>query len=84
MDISRHAIARIQQRGIPKDLVDLIMEFGTPQLKPGGAIEYSVRKKDKNRMIGHLKHLINRLDKIANKGVLIIDDHVITTYHKKQ
>lgn len=51
MDISRHATARIQQRGIPKDLVDLIMQFGTPQRKPGGAIEYTVRKKDKNRMI---------------------------------
>ncbi len=84
MDISRHATARGQQRGIPKDLIDLIMEFGTPQRKPGGAIEYSVRKKDKNRIIGHLKHLINRLDKIANKGVLIIDNEVITVYHKKQ
>ena len=84
MDISRHAIARGQQRGIPKDLIDLIMEFGTPQRKPGGAIEYSVRKKDKNRIIEHLKHLINRLDKIENKGVLIIDNEVITVYHKKQ
>jgi len=83
MDISKHATARSQQRGIPKDLVDLIMEFGTPQRKPGGAIEYSVRKKDKNRIIGHLKYLINRLDKTTNKGVLIMDDQVITVYHKK-
>jgi len=84
MDISRHAIARSQQRGIPKDLVDLIMQFGTPQRKPGGALEYSVHKKDRNRMMIHLKHLINRLDKISNKAVLVINDQVITVYHKKQ
>ncbi len=84
MDISRHATMTCQQRGIPKDIVDLIMEFGTPHNKPGGAIEYSVRKKEKNRMIIHLKRLINHLDKIANKAVLVIDDQVITIYHKKQ
>lgn len=84
MDISIHATARCQQRGIPKDLVDLIMEFGTPHSKPGGGIEYSVRKKDKNRMIIHLKHLINNLDKVANKAVLVIGNQVITVYHKKQ
>lgn len=84
MDISRHATARSQQRGIPKDLVDLIIEFGTPQRKPGGAVEYSVRKKDRNRMMIHLKHLFNRLEKISNKAVLVIDDQVITVYHKKQ
>lgn len=48
MDISRHATMTCQQRGIPRDIVDLIMEFGTPHNKPGGAIEYSVRKKEKN------------------------------------
>lgn len=84
MNISRHATARSQQRGIPKDLVDLIMQFGTPQCKPGGAIEYSVHKKDRNRMMIHLKHLINRLDKISDKAVLVIDDQVTTVYHKKQ
>lgn len=84
MDISRHATVRCQQRGIPKDLVDLIMEFGTPHSKPGGAIEYSVRKKDKNQMIIHLKHLINDLDKIANKAILVKENQVVTVYHKKQ
>lgn len=83
MDISKHATVRCQQRGIPKDFVDLIMEFGTPHSKPGGAIEYIVRKKDKNRMISHLKHFINYLDRITNKAVLVIDEQVITVYHKK-
>ena len=84
MNISKHAVVRSQQRGIPTDDIDLIMQFGKPQYKPGGAIEYSVTKKDRNRMIIHLKHLINHLDKIANKAVLVIENQVITVYHKKQ
>ena len=83
MDISKHATIRSQQRGIPKDDIDLIMEFGKPQCKPGGAIEYSVNKKDMNRMFIQLKHLINHLDKVANKAVLVIDGQVITVYHKR-
>ena len=41
MNISKHAVVRSQQRGIPTDDIDLIMQFGKPQYKPGGAIEYS-------------------------------------------
>ena len=83
MNISKHAVVRSQQRSIPKDDIDLIMQFGKLQHKPGGAIEYSVTKKDRNRIIRHLKHLIINLDKIANKAVLVIENQVITVYHKK-
>ena len=84
MNISKHALVRSQQRGIRMDDIDLIMQLGRPQHKPGGAIEYSVTKKDKSRMIVHLKRLINHVDKIGDKGVLVIDDQIITVYHKKQ
>ena len=83
MDILKHAIIRCQQRGIPKNYIDLIIRFGTPLCKPGGAIEYRINKKDKNQIISHLKNLINRLDKIGNKAVLVIDNQIITVYHKK-
>ena len=82
MNFSKHAIARSQQRGIPKNVIDLIMEFGTPQLKTGGAIEFIVLKKDKKRIITHLKRLINLIDKTKNKAVLINNKHVITVYRK--
>lgn len=84
MDISKHATVRCQQRGIPKDLVGLILEFGIQHNKPGGAIEYNVRKKDKNRIINHLKRLINDLDKAHNKALLVKDNQVITVYYRRQ
>jgi len=83
MDISKHAKIRCQQRGIPNNYIDLIVQFGTPLYKPGGVIEYSINKKDKNQIQNHLKNLINRLDKIGNKAVLVIENQIITVYHKK-
>ncbi|MBD3377598.1 hypothetical protein GF406_21395 [candidate division KSB1 bacterium] len=82
MDISKHAEIRCQQRGIPKNSIDLILQFGTPLCKPGGVIEYKIYKKNKSQIQAHLKKLIDRLDKIENKAVLISDNQVITVYHK--
>ncbi len=83
MDISKHAKIRCQQRGIPSDMIELIVEFGTPRGKPGGAFEYVIREKDKNQMIFRLRYLINHLEKTAGKAVLVIDNQIITVYHKK-
>ena len=80
MDITKHAKIRCQQRGIPKNYIDLILQFGTPLCKPGGAIEYRINKKYKSQIQAHLKNLINRLDKIGNKAVLVSDNQVITVY----
>lgn len=83
MDISRHATVRSQQRAIPQDLIDLIVEFGTPSIRPGGAFEYIVRGKDRNRMIAHLKRLVTILEKVTNKAVFVVNGQVVTAYHKK-
>ena len=83
MVISKHAIKRCQQRGIPYSIIDMIVQMGTPLRKPGGATEYCINKKDKSQIQIHLKYLISRLDKIGNKAVLVIDNQVITVYHKK-
>lgn len=82
MSISKHAKIRCQQRGIPNDEIDLIIQYGTQKNKVGGAIEYGVKKKDKNKIIQKLKRLINKLDKIQNKRVLVVDNSIITVYHK--
>ena len=79
--ISGHAKKRQQQRGIPRLLVDLIVEFGTQQRKPGEAIEISLTKSDKQRIVSHLKFLINKLDKAESKAILESEDgSVITVY----
>lgn len=83
MNISKHALTRLQQRGIPKNYIDLIIQFGKPQYKPGGAVEYYIKKKDRTILKMHLKNLSNNIDRLADKAVLVIDDRIITVYHKK-
>jgi hypothetical protein len=84
MQLSRHAKRRSQQRAIPKDYIEMIMEFGTPIRKPGNAFEYKLHKKNKDRIISHLKHLLSAVDKCTKKAVLVDADNVddvITVYN---
>jgi len=81
---TNHALKRVQQRGIPFEIVELIMQYGTPIPQPGGVYEYFIKKKDKNKIIRVAKKLIQALDKADGKAVLvnIESDQVITVYTK--
>jgi hypothetical protein len=84
MQLSKHAKTRSQQREIPKDYIEMIMEYGTPTRKPGNALEYKLHKKNRDRVISHLKHLIAVVDKCTKKAVLVDADSdcdIITVYN---
>lgn len=75
----------MRQRGIPENVVDLILMFGTANRRPGGAFEYIVQKEDRGRLICHLKGLLHRAEALDGKGVLVSNDgEIITTYHLNQ
>jgi len=82
MYITNHATKRMKQRGFPGDLVELIMEFGTPQKAIGNATKYQFGKKEKSRAIKQLKYWIQILDK-GPKAVIVDEDEgsVITAYN---
>jgi len=82
MNFTRHAQSRSQQRCIPDSIIDLIMEYGNPKSRPGGAIEYCVSRKEISKIIFSLKRFINNLDKAADKAVILKDGNVVTVYHK--
>lgn len=83
MRMTKHAIARSKQRGIPRDLIEMILEYGTPSIRPGDAVEYKVYKKDTARLISQLKYLIHSLEKATCKAVLVHPEagDVITVYN---
>ncbi len=82
MKITKHAEMRCQQRGILPDAIDLILQFGTPIRKPGNVLEFRLAKRDKGRIITHLKRQIQTIDKTLNKAVLVDADEeeIITAY----
>jgi hypothetical protein len=82
MKYSKHAQTRAQQRGILPDAIDLIVHFGRPVRRPGNVLEFRLGKKDRGRVIEHLKRQIQSIDKTLNKAVLVDAERqqVITTY----
>ena len=83
MKISNHANIRSQQRGIPKDYIDIILKYGTPVRRQGDTLEYRLHKKDKERTTNHLKQLIQSIDKCTANAVLVDSDmeEIVTVYN---
>lgn len=82
MRLSVHSMVRSQQRGIPLDMIEIILRFGTPEKRPGNVLGYRLRKRDKARIVSSLKRQIQRIEKAAAKAVLVAEDGtVITAYN---
>jgi hypothetical protein len=74
MELTGHANKRSRQRGFQEGDVELIMSFGTPITRPGNAVEFQMRRKN-------IKHIVQALDRISHKAVLINQEKVITVYN---
>ena len=85
MELSKHAIRRSQQRGIPRNYADIIVEFGTAKRKPGNVFEYRLPKRKVDQIIKQFKNFIQSLDKCTGKGVLVDSSagEIITVYNLK-
>jgi len=47
MELSKHALARKQQRGFQADDIELITFFGNCVARPGNVVEYQMTQKRK-------------------------------------
>lgn len=75
MELSKHALARKQQRGFQSGDIELITAFGTCLERPGNLLEYQITRKRK-------KQLIQALDRVMDRAVLLSSDEekVVTLY----
>lgn len=83
MHISKHARIRCQQRGFRQDYLDIILTYGSPERKPGNVMEFKLSKKDRARIEGELKNLIQALHKLSKKAVIVscATGEIITAYN---
>lgn len=82
LNLTTHAVARMSQRGIKHDDLELILEVGTAV--EGG---YVVLNKDYQAYDCELKRKRERVRRLVGKRVVVEDDRVVTAYHaeaKKQ
>jgi hypothetical protein len=83
MLITKHVLTRSQQRGIPRSIVELILQYGEPKNAPGNAYKYEVAGKTIPQLQSHLKGLLQEVEKLRDKVVVVSDDGcIITVYHK--
>ena len=83
MQVSQHATTRSQQRGISRDCINLIIDVGVDEKRPGGALEYKLRIKDKERLIKYYKHQMHLVVKASKNVVLVSNnkENIITVYN---
>jgi len=76
LNSTTHAVARMSQRGIRADDLELIQEIGTEV--EGG---YLVLEKDFQAYDCQLKRMRERVRRLVGKRVVVEGDRVLTAYH---
>lgn len=82
MIVTQHAMKRMTQRAIKMSDVEIILALGTIQPRPGGAVEYYVNREKISFVIKELKHMMNQVDRLSKKAVLVTNDEIKTVYYK--
>ncbi|MGR3911343.1 DUF4258 domain-containing protein [Burkholderia sp. SR8] len=82
MQQTRHIKQRMSQRGISREMVELVLDHGVPDQD-----KYVLGRKDALRLLEDLQRSERLLKKILDKGGLVVvanGDALITTYNYKQ
>jgi Skp family chaperone for outer membrane proteins len=76
---TKHSLARISQRGLPKKLIDLAFEFGKEQ-----GDKLILNRKTTQKLINEIDRMRQELLKVMDKGgvtVVVDSDTLITAYN---
>lgn len=80
---THHATIRMQQRGIPAQVVRNIIAHGTTRKAPGGATARFISKKDLQRLSRLLpKNECTQLDRHKSVYVVMDQESIITVGHR--
>ena len=76
---TNHFKSRMSQRGLPKKVIDLVLEFGKNE-----GDKLFLDRKETQKIIYQIDNHINNLLKVMDKGgvaVVVEDEILITTYN---
>lgn len=79
MQTSNHAKQRMSQRGVSREMVDLVLTHGAVEND-----RYVMSRKEADRLIEEMQRDLRVLQKIRDKGGVVVvstDDTLITTYN---
>jgi hypothetical protein len=81
MRYSKHALIRSQQRGISVEQAEVIVTYGRPFRKPGGAHCARLSSRTRNQLIEYHRRQIRLIESAGGKDVIFDEDTVITIQH---
>ena len=85
MLLTKHAATRIQQRGIPPQIIKNIIEHGSVRRVPGNAMARFISKKDFKVLQQMLpKNDCVKLQKYKNVYIVVKDQKVLTVGRRTQ
>ena len=83
MKATEHFQARCAQRGVTRDTVQMVIAHGTASFRPGGVVEYHLRRRDRDEFVSECKRCIRLAEKATDVAVVVASEgEIITTYHK--
>lgn len=74
LKMTNHAEIRIKQRGIPREIVSIIMGFGIAEGAPGEATKYYLRNQVADELIREKKREIEMIERSKNIYLIISND----------
>ena len=83
MKMTAHAVARMNQRGISHEAIDLILKYGSFKQTRDGGIGVFLGNKQSQEIISGLKRTIQLIDRAKNGFAVLKGDCILTTYKCK-
>lgn len=83
MTFSKHAEARLQQRGFSNLALKVIYETGSLSFVPGGAQKIFFGKKEYSAFMTELKQLQKAVERAKNGTIIVSSNKIITIYKRK-
>lgn len=80
MQETKHVLQRMNQRGITKEMVNVVLDYGE-SIQDKAVLG----KKDAQRLIKEMQKTMKVLQKICDKGGVVVvaqEDTIITTYNR--
>lgn len=83
MKFSKHASIRVQQRGIPPIVVDLLMDFGAVERAGDGATSHYFDKKSRSRIKAYTGQLSPALQEYLDYYAIVGSDGLVITVARR-
>lgn len=79
--LSKHAVHRSSQRGIPLGVAQLIFDLGEINFAHGSATKLSLGRKDVERLEKTLRGILKKIERGRNRALVVSSDGTVITLY---